>query len=287
MKKAVVLFLIFNLIMTLCACGIKKEESVTVKDADLYSEYKIDQTAISEKDDFSKDGVVVAVGDITYEDVVTKINLNIENNREEKITVIATELSVNGLMCNDSLMVSMEPSSKSDNFIEISNQWFGEMNIETISDIEFVIKAFNEKDEEILKSDTLKIKTDASWTYKQEYDEGGHIIYKDNDITLSAREVKKSKLSEDYELVFFAENNTKGPISIMSEEVSVNGKAIEPLFVMTIGAGKKCVDSMLFYKADLDELEIKEIKKVKASFKAFDGNLKTVFEIKGVEVPIK
>ena len=286
MKRTLVVFLTLILIVLSSSCGIKKEESVSVKDTDLYSEYKIDTAEIKEKDEFSKEGFSLSVSDISYEDVVTKINLKVKNNKDEEITVTTTDLSVNGLMCNESVILKMRPMSKIETCIEISNEWFKNVNVTTIADIEFVVKVFDEKNEEILTSDVLKIKTDAPWTYRQKYDKNGVSVYKENDITLLAREVKKSELSGDYELVFFAENKSKSTISIMSEEVYVNGKPIEPLFVMTIANGKKCVDSMLFYEKDLKGAEIKEIKTVKAKFKAFDETLKTVFETELLEIPV-
>lgn len=286
MKKLSALFLMFILILSVSSCGIKKEESVSVKDADLYSEFKIDTAEIKDKDEFSQDGFSASVTDISYEDVVTKINLKLENNKEQKITVTTTDLSVNGLMCNDSAIVEMRPMSKNESYIEISNEWFYDMNITTISDIEFVIKVFDERNEEILKSDVLKIKTDAPWTYRQKYEKDGFEIYKSGGVSLFVRQLEKSELSGDYELVFFAENNTKSTISIMSEEVLVNGISVEPLFVMTVGENKKSVDSMLFYKSNLEEAKIEKIKTVKAKFKAFDESLKTVFETDFIEIPI-
>lgn len=287
MKKTLILFLALVLIVTASSCGIKTEESVTVKDTDLYSEYKIDETEIKEKDDFSEDGFSLSVSDISYEDVVTKINLKVKNNKDEEITFTTTDLSINGLMCNDSVILTMRPMSKIDTCIEISNEWFKDVSVATIADIEFVVKVFDEKNEEILKSDIIKVKTDAPWTYRQKYDKDGFLVYKKNGISLFAREVKKSELSGDYELVFFAENKSKSTISIMSEEVLVNGKTIEPLFVITVGEDKKCIDSMLFYEKDLNDAEIKEIRTVKAKFKAFDETLKTVFETELIEIPVK
>lgn len=287
MKKISILFLAFILVFSASSCGIRKEESVSVKETDTYSEFEIDTADIKKKDSFSEDGFSLSVADISYEDVVTKINLEIENNREEKITVATTDLSINDLMCNDAMIINMRPMSKNDAYIEISNEWLAKMNIKTISDIEFVVKVFDERSEEILKSDILKIKTDAPWTYRQKYENDGVEIYSAGKIKLFACGVEKSELSGDSELVFYVENKTKSTISIMSEEVSVNGKPIEPLFVMTVGSDKKCVDSMLFYEKDLKDAEINEIEKVEVKFKAFDESLKTVFETEIIEIPVK
>ncbi len=286
LKKMMLVALTGLMLLSLCACG-EREESVSVKDADIYKEYKIEETKITEKDDFSSDGISVTVGAITYDDVTTRINMHIENDREEKVTVTTAELSINDLMSADSMIVTLESGSEKDSYIQISNQWFGEMNIKTIKEIEFLIKVYDEKDNEITKSDVLHIKTDAPWTYKQKYNDEGYTIYKEKDITISVMGLKKSALSNDMELVFYIENKTDKSLSVMSSDVSVNGASVEPLFVMSVGPKKKAVDSMLFYEKDLTECKISEIKFVKASFKAFDENLETVFKTDVIEIPVK
>lgn len=287
MLKKIIMFVLSGLlILSVSACGTK-EESVSVKDADIYKDYKIEETKITDKEDFSSDGVSVTVGEITYEDVTTKIKMHIKNDRKEKITVTTAELSVNGLMSADTMIVTLEKGEEKDSYIQISNQWFGEMNIKTIKDIEFLIKVYDEKDNEITKSDLLRIKTDAPWTYKQKYNDEGYKIYKEKDITISVMGLKKSALSNDMELVFYIENKTEKSLSVMCSDVTVNGANIEPLFVMSVGPEKKAVDSMLFYEKDLTECKISEIKTVKASFKAFDENLETVFKTDIIEIPVK
>ena len=156
----------------------------------------------------------------------------------------------------------------------------------TIKEIEFIIKVYNKKDEEVAQSEILRIKTDAPWTYKQKYSEEGYVVYEKDGITLSVLEMKKSQLSNDMELVFYAENKTDKAISVMCSDVSINGTPIDPLFVISVGAKKKAVDSMLFYEKDLTQLKITDIKFVRASFKAFDESLATVFETDIIEVPI-
>lgn len=285
-KKIVLVLLAGVLVLSLCACGTK-EESVSIKDADIYSEYKIKEATITDKKDFSAENVSVTIGEITYEDVTTKINLHVKNERQDTVTVTTADLSINGLMSTEAMLLTLEAGEEKDSYIQISNQWFGEMNIETIKEIEFLIKVYDERNDEIAKSEVLRIKTDAPWTYKQKYQEDGYIIYDKGGITISVLEMKKSELSNDMELVFYAENKTDKTISVMSSDVSVNGTPIDPLFVMTVGAKKKAVDSMLFYEKDLTEREISKIKFVRAGFRAFDENLETVFETEILEVPIK
>ncbi|MBQ3118737.1 MAG: hypothetical protein IJC10_03125 [Clostridia bacterium] len=285
-KKFVLIVLAGIITLSVCACGAK-EESVSVKESDIYSEYKIKETKIADKQEFSAENVSVTLGEISYENVTTKINMNIKNDREETVTVSTADLSINGLMSTEAMILTLSAGEEKDSYIQISNQWLGEMNIETIKNIEFLIKVYDEQNNEIAKSEVLRIKTDAPWTYKQKYRDDGYKIYDHKGITISVLEMKKSALSNDTELVLYAQNNTDKAISVMCSDVSVNGTPVEPLFVMSIGAKKKAVDSMLFYESDLEQLKITDVKIIRASFKAFNENLETVFETDIIEVPVK
>lgn len=285
-KKFVLIVLTGIIALSVCACGVK-EESVSVKESDIYSEYKIKETRITDKQDFSAENVSVTVGEISYENVTTRINMHVKNGREETVTVTSADLSVNGLMSTEAMILTLSAGEEKDSYIQISNQWFGEMNIETIKNIELLIKVYDAENNEIAKSEVLRIKTDAPWTYKQKYREDGYKIYDHKGIAISVLEMKKSDMSNDTELVLYAQNNTDKAISVMCSDVSVNGTPVEPLFVMSVGAKKKAVDSMLFYESDLEQLKITDIKFIRASFKAFNENFETVFETDIIEVPVK
>lgn len=289
MKKIFFLTLAFVLCFTCASCGGKKDEkqeSVTRKTAEQFEDYRIEQTSVTVAGDYEEGGLSTVVTGISYEDIVTKINMHIKNETDSPLRVMTANLSVNGLMSTDSLFSEIAAESEHDGFVEISNEWFGKMGIEMITDVEFVIKVFDANNNEIMQSDIIRIETDAPASYRQQYDESGFEIYNEKGVKLSARTLQKSKLSDDIEIVFYAENNTDSTISIMSGDVSVNGNAITPLFVMSVGAGKRAVDTMVFYGDDLRKLKIDEIQTVNAMFKAFNESLETVFETPILKVPI-
>ncbi len=289
MKKIICLLLAVLLTFTLASCGKfskDKQESVVRKTAEQFSDYQIEQTSLKTAGSYEEGGVSAYVTGISYEDVVTKINLHIKNEADSPLRVMTANLSINGLMSTDSLFSEIPAKSEQDGFIEISNEWFGKMGIEKIAEAEFVVKVFDGGNNEIMQSDVIRVETDVPASFRQKYDSSGFEIYNGNGVKLSARSLSKSELSDDMELVFYAENNTDSAISIMSGDVSVNGTAIEPLFVMSVGAGKKAVDTMVFYDKDLKELNISEIQFVEAQFKAFNESLETVFETEPVKVPI-
>lgn len=290
LKRIFALSIISVFLLILVSCGssnVKNKESVSVKQSDLYSDYHLKESTVSNFETFEKDGVRTTLSGITYEDVITKINFAIKNDTDKNVKVVTTDLAINGLMCTDAMMIDVSAKSEKNGFIEISNEWFAELNIDVITDLEYVIRVLDEKTDEIARSKVFKVKTDASKEYRQSYNEEGFVIYNKGGIVFSARELKKSKLSNDLELSFYVENNTDKPFSIMANEVMVNGKIVEPLFVITVGAKKKAVDSMLFYGDDLDALAITEFTSVKASFKAISDALETVFETESIEIPVK
>lgn len=279
----------FTLLMCV-SCGngnIKDKESVSVKTSDLYKDYHLDEASLFKKVDFETGGVRVVFNNISYEDVVTKFNFYMKNSTEKPVKVVSTDLSINGLMCTDSIMTDLEPGSEKECFIEISNEWFAEMNIKTIKNIEYIVRVLDEKHDELAKSDVLRADTNAQKGYEQQYDNDGFVVYNKDGIVFLARELGKSKLSDDMELSFYLENNTNKPFSVMTTEVYVNGKRTEPVFVMTVGANKKAVDTMLFYEKDLKALGIKEFEKIEVSFKAISDNLEPVFETEKIEIPVK
>lgn len=269
------------------ADDMKNKESVSVKESELYSNFNLNKSAIEKVSVFSKDNITVELIGITFEDVTTKIDFNLRNDTDKKIKVVTADFSVNEYMCTDAMMCEVEPKTKKSSYIEISNEWFAELNIDTITNMDYTIRILDEQNDEIVRSGVLSATTDALKDYKQKYDEQGFIIYNQNGIVFTARELKKSKLSNDVELSFYVENNTDHSFSISASDVSVNGTPIDPTFVITVGAGKKAIDSMLFAEADLTKGRIKEFKSVNASFKAFNDNLETVFETQKIEIPVK
>ena len=289
MKKISCICMILAGILAFSACGKPKtsvQESVVKKEAPQTESFQPEKTQITKKDDFSKDGLSATVTGIAYEEGTTNIQIHVKNDLDENINVITTALSVNGMMSNDSMFISVPAKSEADGVVAIGNSWLGDMDIRQIVEVEFVLKAFNDMNDEILASDVLHFETDAPASYEQNYDDGGFEIYNDKGIRILARALQKSRLSNDMELVFYAENDTDSTISVMSQDVSVNGVAVEPLFVLTVGAGKKAVDTMVFYDAELQEKQIAEFQTITASFKAFNEDLETIFETEPLQVPV-
>lgn len=286
-KKVILLLMSFVLVFAFVSCGknVKNEESVLIKENE--GEYLLNATPLSNEVIFDGNGVVVTLNSIIYDNVITKLSFNIKNNTEDSVKVLVTDLSINSLMSLETMTKGVDAKSETTGYVEISNEWFHNFDIEAIQDIGFVIRILDENSNEIARSNTLKATAEAPKTYIQQYNEDGFRLYDKGNIVFSAGELKKSKYSNDYELMFYVENNTDKGFSILAKDVLVNGVKISPTFVITVGENKKAVDSMLFLEKDLKSLNITEITSVTASFTAKDENSNTVFELLNVNVPIK
>jgi len=288
MRKLACCVIALALSFLLAACGGQPagEESVVEKTAQQYDGFRPKDASLKISDSYKENGISVSVTDISYEDVVTKIDFHLINETDAPVRVGTANLSINGFMCTDNLFCEVPANSEQTGTLEISNEWFGKMQIEVIKDMEFVVKVYDIDNNEIQQSDILRFKTNAPFTYRQKYDDSGFEIYNENGVKISARILQKSAHSDDLELVFYAENNTESAISVMSYDVLVNNLPVEPLFVLSVAAGKKAVDTMLFYESDLKQNNIDHIETVTARFKAFNEKLETVFNTETVNIPI-
>ncbi len=288
MRKMICFATALALSLLLVACGGQPagEESVVQKMTQQYDGFRLKTASLKNSDSYIEDGISVSVTDISYENVVTKIGFHLINETDTPVRVGTANFSINGFMCTDGLFCEVPANSEQTSALEISNEWFGKMQIAVIEDMEFVVKVYDIDNNEIKQSDILQFKTDAPFTYRQKYDDSGFEIYNGNGVKISARLLQKSAHSDDMELVFYAENDTDSAISVMSYDVLVNEIPIEPLFVISVGAGKKAVDTMVFYEKDLTQNNIERIEKVTARFKAFNERLETIFDTDLVNVPV-
>ncbi len=289
MKKILCLLLALNLIIGLSACGKPEEEPVesVIQLPANPSRFELKQNAVKEAGSYSENGITVSVLELAYEPDATKLHLKMENKSNQSVRIMTAHLSVNGMMSTNSLMWGVKPMTTENGFISIGNDWFQEMGIEQIIDIQFVIKVFNAQDVEMMQSDVITVKTDVSEEYQQAYDNSGAEIYNDNGIKLCVRTLQKSALSDDTEIVLYAENFTDKTVTITSFDVRVNKTEIKPDFVMSVGAGKLAVDTMVLKADDLLKAEIKSVNSVVARFKAFDENRELLFETIELKLPFE
>ena len=275
------------LIFSFTACSnTQNEDSVFVKEAtDSY--FRLNETSITNPVKFKHDGVSVTLSDILYEDLVTWFSFNLENNTESCVNVLVTDLSVNGIMCQDSMIESVESKNSKNAYFEISNEWFSNSLIETIKEIEFTVRLQDSESFEFASSDVLRALTNTPKKYVQKYNKDGETVYTDDGALIVFKGLSKSKMSDDTELSFYMENNTDSHFSVIANEVYINDTLFMPTFIVSVGGGKKSTESILLTKNELIDAKIEKITSVKVSFTAIDKNSNTVFKTKLSDIPVK
>lgn len=275
------------LIFSFTACSnTQNEDSVFVKEAtDSY--FRLNETSITNPVKFKHDGVSVTLSDILYEDLVAWFSFNLENNTESCVNVLVTDLSVNGIMCQDSMIESVESKNSKNAYFEISNEWFSNSLIETIKEIEFTVRLQDSESFEFASSDVLRALTNTPKKYVQKYNKDGETVYTDDGALIVFKGLSKSKMSDDTELSFYIENNTDSHFSVIANEVYINDTLFMPTFIVSVGGGKKSTESILLTKNELIDAKIEKITSVKVSFTAIDKNSNTVFKTKLSDIPVK
>lgn len=287
MRKIVCIITTFLIAFSFSSCGSQTEESVVKKPTQHHGGYRLQtETKIDQAGSYEENGIKVSVTDLSYEDVVTKLNLHIRNDTDKNLIVTTANLSVNGLMFTGNLFSEVSAKTVKNESVKIDNEWFKLMGIDVIADIEFLVKVYDDGNNEIMQSDVICVKTSAPDTHAQMYDNSGVGLFSENGVDIFVRTMQKSELSDDMEIVFYAENNTKSAITLMSYDVLVNGIAIEPTFVMSVGAEKKAVDTMVFHAEALTENNIGNFDTVDAKFRVFNEDLETVLETELLRIPL-
>ncbi len=275
------------LIFVFTACSnTQDEDSVSVKEAtDSY--FRLNETSITNPVKFKHDGVSVTLSDILYEDLVTWFSFNLENDTDIPVKVLVTDLSVNGIMYQGSMIESVESKNSKNAYFEISNEWFCNSLIETIKELEFTVRLQDSESFEFASSDVLKVSTNTPKKYVQKYNKDGETVYTDDAALIVFKGLSKSKMSDDTELSFYIENNTDSHFSVIANEIYINDTLFMPTFIVSVGGGKKATESVLLTKNELIDAKIEKITSVKVSFTAIDKNSNTVFKTELTEIPLK
>ena len=286
MKNSMKVLFTVLLCLVFASCGkAPKEESVTQKE--YTSLYTLVETKPENTLNFSAENVNVEVSDIVYGDGVTRLKVKIKNDSKEKHNVMIDDLSVNGFMTADTLYERVGINEEKETFLEIGNDWFSEFSIKQIDEISLRFHIMREDALPLANSDLLTVKTDAKDAEPTDYEHNGTEIYSENDIKIFACDIKKSETSSDTELGFYSENNGDVGFSVIADEVYVNGKSIEPVFVMRVSAGKKAYDTMLFTEKNLTKNEISDFESIKMSFKIYTDEPDVFYKTELYDIPIK
>lgn len=240
----------------------KETPALTLDETVIYDENNIKITATGIKDD----------GFLGPE-----LELLIENNGEQNITVGSDYCMINGYMMNEFLSADVAAGKKSNETLDFMNSDLKTCGIDEITDIALKLRISDSETYHILyRTEEIDLKTSLAGSYEQVYDDSGEVVYDANGIRVVARDVGEEFLGQGVE--FYLENNTDQPVTVKSENVSVNGFMMTDWFYVDLAPHSHAVDTLTLLDSELKDNSIETIEEVELSLQITDSDSYAVID---------
>ncbi len=214
----------------------------------------------------------VTINSLDYDGLLgPELKVTLENNSNRDITVQVQNFSVNDLMVETYFSATVAAGKKSNDAITIAENDLERSEITQMKNLEFILHFSDPQTYSTLfDSDIIKLTTSADPSYTQAYNDKGTLALEDDNIRIVIREKTQASDLNQTEVVVFLENKSKKDLTVQSENVSVNGFMIDPIFSSSIAAGKKRCDVITFLKDDLEENGIEKMEMLEIAFRIID-----------------
>lgn len=219
-----------------------------------------------------RDGVKITLKSFSIEGFMgPELNILIENNSNNDLTIQTRNSSANGVMIETLLSCDITAGKKANETITILNTDLEIAKIETIKDIEFIFHVFDSETwDDIFDSEIISITTNVDPSFIQQYDDSGYEVMNQDGFRIIVQKKDSEESFWGADIYIYVENNSDKDATIQVRDMSVNGFMLEPIFSCDIISGKKAFDTITFLESDLKDNEIIEIEKLEFSFHIFD-----------------
>ena len=218
---------------------------------------------------------------------VTKMELNehlglqiyasCENNTDRAMTFSWSNVSVCGFMYDPMWAEEVPGNQTVETVIGIDTYALEQMGIESIDQITFTLTA--QDSEEFMNApavnDVFTIyptgKTEDQVVYPAYVPTAEQIQITDDPITFIISSTD-DELADYYTLNVYISNPTERNLLISWEDVTVNGKDVNPFWATSVAAGKQAYSAITFNWADLEAVGIEAVEEISFRLQAFDGD---------------
>ena len=257
-----------------------EEADDSLEEDDSESEEALDSSPSEDSEEYiaeqvlydQNDIVITATGITDITDYNYQIELLVENGSDSDIDITPEYGSVNGYMTSMSLYCEVPSGRESYSVLRIDLESLEEAGIETVMEIEFCFEIQDTEDWTVLDfSDPVTLTTGAYGSETQEYDDSGTMLYEENGVEITFRQIKSD--DEAAYLDFYFENDSGQNISISTVELTINGYTVNGNMFCSIMDGKKADDYAALRYETLSELGIADadaIEQISISFNITD-----------------
>lgn len=256
------LMMLFSL--SACSSGKKGSDSSSVTSED-------SGVSIVEKTLFNDEGITVTATGFTDGFNGPSMNLLVENNTGQDITIQTNYCIVNGFVIDPILSTNVTAGKKANDSMILLSDELSQCKIETITDISV---SFNVLDslsyETIVVTPKADITTSAYGSYEQIYDIKGDTLFDNGEIRILATDITDDDFGMN--LGIYIENNSDRNVTVQTRDVSVNGFMTDTVFSPSVYSHSRKMDQIVFVRESLEQNGIESFDEIDLKIMIFDSD---------------
>ena len=203
---------------------------------------------------FEQDGITVTLKSLEQDSRGgTELNLFIENDTDDSITLQVRDVSVNDIMFTQTIFSSSVTAGNSRNdSISFASWGFERYGITEIGTIEFNFRVINDNNRNAsFNSEQIYIETSLAGQVNQPLPATRELLYERDGVSIFLIDIVEGRNSVD--VVFFIINDTERTLTIQARDESINGLMVSGIKSTGIMPGKVAIDTLSFSDRQLDE----------------------------------
>ena len=201
----------------------------------------------------------------------TELQVLIENNSSQSITIQARNANVNGYMVPTVMSADVAAGKKANDSLTFETSGLKECGIDNIATMEFLFHIFDSESwDEIVDTDVITVETSIAESYTQTYDDSGEVLVDTDGIQIVGKGLSDEDSFWGPGVILYIENNSDQNVTIQVRDVSVNGFMVDSSMSEDVVAGKKAMSAVQFFSTDLEENSIDDITDVELYFHIFN-----------------
>jgi len=195
-----------------------------------------------------------------------ELNVHIENNSDNAMTVTTRYESVNGFMFPSALLLeTVTPGNRTNARVRFSQDNLERVGVETIGVIELAFVVFCQEDwSNRFVTEIFHFETSAPGQFEQPLPEVQHMAFESGGVYIEY--MGDGERFSGVEFLFLVRNSTDYAVSVRTNNEAVNGLMVSGLLVGEVLPGKSAVLSLIFHEWNLEENGIENIEIVEFNF---------------------
>lgn len=174
-------------------------------------------------------------------------------------------ISVNGVMIDNEVSGIVPPNKSEQCTIDFFSLDLVNLGIEKATDLELSVIVLEEESGEVVSHETVHVypysKKNAT-LYNREIKTNDIVLVDNNEISIFATAETGFNELNVYEVYLYLVNKTDHVMKFQTQDVSVNGSLIDPLYREILLPNKRKISVINWYKSDFEEKKISDVEEI-------------------------